>query len=128
MTDRKTTLWVVIGLVIAIVAIVLIAAAFFAPSANFEFDGHHMNIGENWVWWMALMMIVGVLIVVLIVIAFLYALRPSAPSGPYYPPPSPPAYDQSAERKREALEVLGQRYARGEITTEEYLRMKDDMR
>jgi len=138
MTNGRTTLWAVIAIVIAILAIVLIAAAFFAPTADFQFDGQHMTMGSGWVWWMALMMIGAVVIIALIVVVILYVLRPSTPSGPYYPPqppigpyypPQPPiGYDQTAEGKREALEVLGQRYARGEVTREEYLRMKDDLK
>jgi uncharacterized membrane protein len=128
MTDRRTTLWAVIAFVIAIVAIVLIAAAFFAPTADFQFDWQHMMMGRAWVWWTALIAIVVMVVIILTVVVLILALRPHTPRAPYYPPTPRWEYDQVAERKREVLDVLGQRYARGEITEIEYLRAKDELR
>ena len=48
MNKRNNVLWAVIGLVIAIVAIVIVAAASFAPTTNFYFDGHHIRMGSGW--------------------------------------------------------------------------------
>jgi uncharacterized membrane protein len=130
MSHSNTVLWVVIVLVVAFMVILPIMVALFVPTTGF-WVGYHMPMDWSSAWSMMLvMMVLGGVVVVLIVVAVIYALKPSSPSGPYYPPNPPqyqPGYGQTEQSRREALEILGQRYAKGEIAREEYLRMKEDL-
>lgn len=71
----------------------------------------------GWGWgWGVLMMIVPALLLVLFLLAVLSVLAPRAATAPFVPPPT-----------SSAVEVLNVRYARGEISREEYLRMRADL-
>lgn len=72
--------------------------------------------GDRWDWWRGVwMMIPGVLIIVGIVAALVWGLGSNADS-------------QSASNGSSAGEILDTRYARGEITREQYLEMKADLK
>ena len=128
---RNPVLYAIIGLLIAIVLILVVVAALFTPTTTFWTDTQHMNMRGEWGVWLAAMMFGTLVVVVLIVLAIFFAVRPHTPRPPYYPP-SPPEYQSGYGRteqgRTESLEILGQRYARGEISREEYLRMKDDLK
>ncbi len=72
--------------------------------------GPHMMGG--W-WWMWIMWIGGFFVLVLVIYLLVYGLRSGSP-----PPGSTP---------ETPLDILKKRYARGEITREEYEQMKRDL-
>lgn len=116
MDSKERSIWIAVGLIVAIAAVVVILGVVFAPSI--QFDGMHMDMGTGWWVWMAIMIVGGVIILLLIIYVILAALRPTTIV----------TYAQPPEGRKEALDVLAQRYARGEITREEYLRMKDELK
>ncbi len=119
---RNSALFALVAVIICFVVVLAIVAALFAPSGEFWLDGTHMQFDWSGMWWLMILgMLVPVVIVLIVVLAIL-SLRPTARVQYGW------RYEQSPDQKRQALEVLGERYARGEITREEYLRMKDDLR
>ena len=94
--------------VILVVGVVLLVAALAAP----------YGAGWGMMGWGAIFMVVPLLVLFLVVILALGASRPREPVPRYAPPPS------SAGT---ALETLNARYARGEISREEYLRIRADL-
>ncbi len=74
-----------------------------------RYHGPHMMGG--W-WWMWILWIAGFFILVLVIYLLAYGSRNGGPTGP--PPETP-------------LDILKRRYARGEITREEYERMKRNL-
>ena len=69
--------------------------------------------GWNW-WWMGLAMLANWLLPLLLIALVVWALLPGLRR-------------HGVAVRSEALEVLRQRYARGEITTEEFRRMKEEL-
>ncbi|MGD0056904.1 MAG: SHOCT domain-containing protein [Methanomassiliicoccales archaeon] len=137
MNHRNSLLYAIIGLIIAVIVILVIIAALFTPTTTFWTPGQRMNMNSDWGRWIAVMTLGAVTVVILIILAIFLAVRPHAPHAPYYPPGPPqyssspqyqPGYRRMEPSRREALEILGQRYARGEISREEYIRMRDDLR
>ena len=94
--------------VVLVVGVVLLVAALAAP----------YGAGWGMMGWGAIFMVVPLLVLILVVILALGASRPREPVPRYAPPPS------SAGT---ALETLNARYARGEISREEYLRIRADL-
>lgn len=91
---------------------VLLAATLMAPGASYGMMG-----GAGWVWGGFVMAAVA-LVLVVIVIALIGALRQPSASFAY------PAY---APAPRSAFEVLEERYARGELNREDYLKIRGDL-
>lgn len=112
MTSRKTStlIWLVIALVISVAAMAIIAAATFS-GADRSFG---MMEGGSWAWAMAFM-IVPAIILILIIVVILGGLeeKPAYNTYPAYVPQQP-----------NPLDILNQRYARGEISHEEYDRIR----
>jgi putative membrane protein len=80
--------------------------------------GHHMDWGTSgWAWlWMTLMMVGGaVLLVVLVYVLIRGSQGGQEPSAGKHPVESP-------------LEIAKRRYASGEITEEEFMRIKEHMK
>jgi len=103
--------WIAFSVVL-VVGVVLLVAALAAPyGAGWGMMGWGMG-------WGAIFMVVPLLVLILVVILALGASRPREPVPRYAPPPS------SAGT---ALETLNARYARGEISREEYLRIRADL-
>lgn len=111
---RKNPLtWLAIALVLAIV----IMAVFGVLSMN-NYGGYYGMMGTGaWGWGVLMMAVPGVLLII-ILLAALGGLGERPMPVPYaaYPAPSPTA-----------LGVLEARYARGEISREDYLRMREDL-
>ncbi|MDD1767393.1 MAG: DUF6479 family protein [Methanomassiliicoccales archaeon] len=110
---------IIIGLLVGFTAL-------FAASSGFNVFGQETNAGSGWFWWMILILIVGVVGAVMIIGAILYTIR-SRNRGTSSNPPPPTPRPQTADQNKEALKVLGDRYIRGEITEEEYKRMKKEI-
>jgi putative membrane protein len=72
--------------------------------------GYGYGMGGMWLWWLfGLLLVVGlVLLAVLVVRSLAGGTGSGAPSAPGPLPPS------------QAREILDERYARGEVSTEEY--------
>ncbi len=95
-------------------------------------DGDHMGTA-GWIG-MGFMILFWIAVVVAIVIGIVYLVRYAAGRGDYDRPhherpsywqaPGPP---DAGGAKAEAIRVLEERYARGEIDREEFLRRKADL-
>lgn len=72
------------------------------------YDGHWFGFGGGIMW----------LVWILIIVAVIWVIRSAASSGNSKPPPT---------SRESALEILKTRYARGEISAEEYQRMRREI-
>jgi putative membrane protein len=108
-TKSNTLLWLVIALVVSVAAMAMIGALAFSGS-----DGDYMMMGGGWGWAMALMVVPGIILTLILIVALggLEA-KPVYNAYPVHAPPQP-----------SPLDILNQRFARGEISQDEYERMK----
>lgn len=113
-TERKETsplLWLAVTLLL-VVGLMAFVAAFTAPfGAGYGMMGWGMG-------WGAMFMVLPALLLVLLLMAVLGAFRSSG-TPPAYAPPPPLATS--------AIDVLNARYARGEISRDEYHRIREDL-
>lgn len=107
-------LWLVFAIVLAVGLMAVFAAAFMPFGTSYGMMGVGMG-------WGALFMVVPAVVLILVLLAVLGAFSPSLPYVPsayapsvYVPVPAP-------------LEALDGRYARGEISREEYQRIRADL-
>jgi len=115
LTNRRSSplAWLSVALVVAIVLMVL-----FAVLSMTSAGGYYGMMGSGaWIWGMALMAVPGTLLI-LILVAALGGLGDRT-AGRVVPNHSPVPMS--------ALELLNQRYARGEVAREEYLRIRADV-
>lgn len=109
--SRKTNplTWLAVALVLAIG----LMTAFGALTMT-RYEAYYGMMGGTWAWGLVMMMVPGA-ILVLVLYAALGGLnaRPPAPAGA--PTPS------------QLLSILDERYARGEVTREDYLKIRDDL-
>ena len=112
MDAKETSLlsWIAFS-VVMVVGVVLLVAALAAP---YGAGWGMMRWGMGWG---AIFMVVPLLVLLLVLILALGAFRPRE-DVPLYPPPPASAAT--------ALETLNLRYARGEISREEYQRIRAD--
>ena len=109
---------VVLVLVLPALAFVLMMSLWSAPFGMMGW------MGGWWPWGMVLGVGLAAAVVVLAIWFILRALEGTPRSVPYaYPPYMPPPPPGG----RTALEILDDRYARGEISRQEYLRMRADL-
>lgn len=105
--------WLGIALVVAIGLMIV-----FGALSTFTYGGYYGMMGSGaWGWGLVMMAVPGV-ILVLILVAVLGGLGERGGYAPY-PVPVPPATTPFG--------VLEERYARGEISREEYLRIREDL-
>jgi len=109
MDAKETNLlsWIAFAVVL-VVGVVLLVAALAAP----------YGAGWGMMGWGAIFMVVPLLVLILVLVLALGAFRPRE-HVPLYAPPPPSAAT--------ALETLNVRYARGEISQEEYQRIRADL-
>ena len=110
MTGRKTSalVWLVVGLVIS-VALIGIAAA-----GNSSRAGGDYGMMGGWSVGMAFMAVPAIILIMILIIAIgELGEKPGYNTYPVYVPPQP-----------SPLDILDQRYARGEIGRDEYSRMR----
>ncbi len=125
MNGRNTVLWAIIALIVVVAVGFMIAATFFAPADGWWMGDHMSSLtGWGWILMIAMMGLVPVVIIAIIVLLARPSQRP--PSPPSYPPQPRTDLEEGRGRK-EALNIIGERYGRGEISREEYLRMKEDL-
>jgi len=110
MTGRKMSalVWLVVGLVISVVLIGIAAVSSFSRT-----DGDYGMMG-GWGVGMAFMVVPAIILILIVIIAIgEFGERPGYNTYPVYVPPQP-----------SPLDILDQRYARGEIGHDEYFRMR----
>lgn len=109
---ERNRLWWLVLTVVLVVGLMALVAALASPWGT----GYGMM---GWGWgWGVLMMAVPLVLLVLILLVALGALAPRPAAPAYFPPVSSPP---------SAREILNARYARGEISREEYLRARADL-
>jgi len=120
MEARQSTPWLWPALAILLVVGVL---AFLAVIMSPYGGGYYGMMGGGWGWGIAMsaMMLVPLVVLVLLVLVFAGALSPREAPLVHVPATPTPMPAESA------LEILNARYARGEISQDEYLRIKSDL-
>ena len=108
-------LWPVLAILL-VVGVVALLAVVMSPYGG----GSYGMMGGGWGWGIA-MMLVPLVVLVLLVLVFAGALSPREVPLAYVPATAVPMPAGSA------LEILNARYARGEISQDEYLRIKSDL-
>ncbi len=102
--------WLGIALVVAIALMAVLGVLSFSTYGG----SYGMMGGGSW-GWAALMMGVPAIILIIILLAALGGLREPTPSAVY------------GARPQNPLEILEHRYARGEVSREDYLRIREDL-
>ena len=101
-------MWLAVGLVISVVLIGIVAASSISRS-----DGDYGMMG-GWGVGMAFMAVPAIILILILLIAIgEFGERPGYNTYPVYVPPQP-----------SPLDILDQRYARGEIGRDDYHRMR----
>ncbi len=108
-------LWPMLAILV-VVGVVALLAVVMSPYGG----GHYGMMGGGWGWGIAMiaMMLVPLVALLLFVLVF---------TGAFSPGEMPLAYVPATMPAGSALEILNARYARGEISQEEYLRIKSDL-
>ncbi len=112
MANRKLSPLAWLG--VALVVTIALSAALVLVSFV-TYDGYAGMMGTGSWGWAMLMMGIPVVVLIIVLLAALGGL-PEPMGGPISAPPA-----------QNALEVVDQRYARGELTREDYLKIRDDL-
>ncbi len=123
--DRSDSAWVI---VLALVLLLLIPGALMLGFWGLGV-GWMMGPGTSWTWGGWLAMAVGLALLVLIILLLVRAVQsvPPRPAYSYPAYPVPPYAPAPPPAPLTPVQILEQRYARGEITRDEYLRMRADL-
>ncbi len=102
--------WLGIALVVAIALMVILGVL-----GSSTYGGYYgMMSGGSW-GWAVLMMGIPAVVLIVVLLAALGGLS------------EPAAYPTYAPLRERPIDILEQRYARGELTREDYLRIRDDL-
>ncbi len=114
-TQRSDSLlWV---LLVVVVLAMVIPGVFLMGS--WGGTGMMGGLGGTWGWGLP-MLAIGIVFVIVLIALLAHGESAPAPAYPYAPAPvAPPSLTP--------VEILDARYARGEITRDEYLRMRQDL-
>ncbi len=99
--------WLGVALVVAIALMVVLGST--------AYGGYYGMMGSGSWGWAALMMGIPAVVLIVVLLAALGGLGEPRAYPAYAPPPENP------------LEILERRYARGELTREDYLKIRDDL-
>ena len=117
-TNRDSVLKILVVAVVSIIGLVVLSGLFWGGTGYGMMGGGMM--GGGW-----LVMLIPLLAVVFLIFSLVPGLSEEAqPAQEYCPPGSP---QQPYQATYASLDVLSQRYARGEISRDDYLRMRDDI-
>ncbi len=108
-------LWPVLAILLVVVAMILVGTLFMSSGG-----AYYGMMGAGGEWWIG-MMLVPVALVVLLILVLAGPLSPHGVPMLYVPTALYPGPAASA------LDLLNARYARGEISQEEYLRIRSDL-
>lgn len=112
MSDRNSS--AVLWLLLALFVVLIVAASLVALVSPY---GWGMMGGGGMMGWGIIFMAIPALVLILVLVAALGALN--RPTGcACYPPPVP---------AQTPIQVLDERYARGEISREQYMQMRADL-
>lgn len=108
--QRNPLLWLVLAIVLAVGLMAIFAAAFMPYGTSYGMMGVGMG-------WGAAFMIVPAVLLILVLLAAVGGFSPARANIPpsYVPAPSP------------AIDALSLRYARGELSRDDYLRLRADL-
>ena len=104
--QRDTLIQIIIVLIVVIVGFAIISSLF---GSGMMGGGMMGGMGFGW-----LFMLLPIIFIIVLIYALLYRERPSNNQTPYYGNETP-------------MQVLQRRYASGEISRSDYLRMKEDI-
>lgn len=112
MTNRRMSplAWLGIALVVAISLMTIFGVLSFST-----YGGYYGMMGSGAWEWGVVMLAVPAALLIVILLAALGGLREPVAYATHAPPPAEP------------LAILEQRYARGELTREDYLKIRDDL-
>ncbi len=101
--------WLAVALVVAIVLMIGLGTW-----AMTTYGGYYGMMGGSWTWGLAMMAVPGIVLVVVLLAALGLLDEPAAVSVGPVAGPKPQT-------------ILDERYARGELSREDYLRARDDL-
>lgn len=120
--SRDTGLWIVVALVLLLV---LVPAVFMM---GFWGTGMMGPWGTGLWWGPAIGMVGGVIVLAIVLVLVIRALQGQPRAAyPTYAAPWPPPTVTWQGQQAAALRILDERYAKGEISREEYLKMRADL-
>lgn len=119
-TRRGDSTLLIVTVVVLLLAAPLLFMAFVFPFGMMGWMGVG---GWWWPWWIIAGTIIGIVAVIVLILFVIRALEGTPTPAAYVPSwtPAPPPGGAGA------LDILNARYARGEITREDYLRMRADL-
>jgi putative membrane protein len=117
--QRDTLIQILIVLIVAIVGLALVSSLFGGGMMGGGMMGGMMGFG--WIF---------MLLPIIFIIFLIYALMDRSRSTfnqPPYPPQYPPPYQMPHQESGNPMQVLERRYVNGEISRNDYLRIKKDI-
>ncbi len=134
MIDRKSAFWVVVVMLVALFALFTIMAAFLQPAMEFHTtDPEALDLlqhASRMAWWSTIALVMLPVILLLITVAvYLFLTSAKVPGIPSFNSYSPrdDRPSQVAGPSKNPLDLLNERYVRGELTRDQYNTMRRDI-